>query len=129
MNLHVEITGTAPKSVFVIGVSPIGVLGKLKAPPYDFSAAMPKDIDSGPYLITATAQNDTFVDAEVTIDIERSESPRELRTANYSNRLHVKETRYLTLTGIFPDGSMSSLQNSTLTSVTSSNSSVVAVVS
>lgn len=81
MTLRAEITGGAPKSVFVIGYDPIGLAGELKSPPFDFAVAIPKEINSGPYVLTATAAtiNEGLVDASVVIDVERSESPKELK--------------------------------------------------
>jgi hypothetical protein len=101
--LTVEITGSAPKSVFVIGVSPIGLQGELKAPPFKLSVAIPKEISSGPYLLTASAATSTgdLKDDEVTVDVERSDSPGELRPDHPSLRLHINEEFYPVIIGTF----------------------------
>jgi hypothetical protein len=74
----------ADSSVFqcvgLVGDSPLGDAGERLAPPYRFTLQVEPGLPSGLYTITAiglTQSGDAVFSAPITIDIERSDSPKQ----------------------------------------------------
>ncbi len=132
VTVRVTASGEAPKGVFVSGTAPIGFGPELvTAPPYNFTVEIPKEINSGPYNLTAggfiAAGHDVKSDT-VTIDVERADSPMSLHSEDFSSlRVHVGRTTFTRIVGVFGDGTSADLQQSTLTTFRSDNAAVATV--
>jgi Bacterial Ig-like domain (group 2) len=129
LEITVEATPLAFRTVLVAGTQPLGFSQISRAAPYRFQIKIPADIRPGPYALTAFGdpQDGPAVHSQSTrIAIERPDSPSKLE----SDRLVVLDIGDdwdLTVTGTFADGSTVSLRRSTLTRCTSDRPAVASV--
>lgn len=124
LKVRVKASGEPAMRVFIIGGTSMGVsTAMLDAPPYDFTVEVPRKIAPGRYNLTASGSalsGDEAKPDTTTVDVERAESPVSLSVEPASSlRLYVDEEVYVDVVGTFPDGTTISIQDSTLTKLSS----------
>ncbi len=91
----------------------------LRSPPYRFSVTVPARGAPGPYMITAELHDDRravpILSDTVRVDVERPDSPRELRVSADQKEVQVGLGALLTVMGVFPAGEEVYLNRSTRT--------------
>jgi hypothetical protein len=129
LKVNVKASNEPAKAVFILGGAPIGVSTMmLDAPPYNFTIEIPKKINPGLHILTASGSSLSGAEAKpdtIAVDVERSDSPVSLRVDPMSLHLHVNEEAYVTVIGTFGDGETVFLENSTLNKFLSSAPRVV----
>jgi len=131
--LTVDADPSTFRSVGILTDGRIGAVADLTAPPYRFSLPIPANVPSGHYSLGAIGMprsggDPVFIDVPLDLDVERPDSPRELRpVAGSLNFRYVGEDLPLEVIGLFTDGARVRLTESTYTSY-SSNSPNVATV-
>lgn len=119
--------------VAIIGGGPIGFsfIEVKTAPPFVIPVTIPNDISPGRYLLTASGVTRPGKGAEsrpITINVERPDSPTQLRADPKSLTLRLPEMPMpLHIQGTFSDGTTLTLNESTLTTYSSSDTSVATV--
>lgn len=119
--------------VAIIGGGPIGfTFIEIKtAPPFVIPVTIPNDIGPGRYLLTASGVVRPGKGAEsrsITIIVERPDSPTQLRVDPKSLTLRLPEMPMpLHIQGTFSDGTTLTLNESTLTMYSSSDTSIATV--
>jgi hypothetical protein len=119
----------------LIGQTPLGVLGvQTGSGPYEFPVTVPTLITPGSYSLTAVASSSSTsgleaISVPVHIVIERSDMPTQMQFDGQSAHLrYVKETRMFHVYGLFSDGTLLNLTNSSKTSFTSGNTGIVSIM-
>jgi hypothetical protein len=118
------------QQVIIIGCGPIGFSRPISAPPYRFTIQIPSKIDPGRCLLTAdgaTAPGQGTMSEPITIVVERADSPVSLRVEPSLLRLSIGRKGYLSVEGVFEDGTTTDLTKSSRTKFTSSAPSVASV--
>jgi hypothetical protein len=133
LTVTVDATPFAFQKVFLEGEDPIRTSKMLTAPPYEFQISIPLDFVPGTRMFNAVGviRPGFTVDSDpITIDIERPDSPRELRTDSRSGLyLNVGHSLTFPIFGVFGDGSEIDLGHSTRTAYLSDNTAVTTVES
>lgn len=105
-------------------------LHKLESPPYRCDLTAPTKRPPGKYMIAASLYaptNAAVASDTVWIDVEREDSPREIRIGAPSTTLQIGSGTDLTVTGIYADNDRVDLTRSTRTTYTSDPTGIVSV--
>jgi hypothetical protein len=127
----VDATPFAFKSVFIAGKA-TGFTNAVATPPYRFAIRIPPDTDSGTDTLEAVGviePGNLIVSASLTIDVERPDTPRSLKTELSFWTFHrgVGDDTWLSVDGVFADGSIVDLTRSRFTSYRSASPAVASV--
>lgn len=126
-------SGTYPGGIGIVGGQDGGTMviaGPLSGSSLTFSVTIPTDAAPGPLGISATgADSSGNLDAssEVTLDVERTDSPVSLRTDPPSFHIQQGQSLPLNVIGVYADGSWHALTRSARLQMTSTNTSVATV--
>jgi len=102
----------------------------LTAPPYQFSFTVPPPTIPGPYSVTAvgtTASGDTIFSAPVFVDVERSDSPQSISVDHTQLELRIGGEVPIAILGMYSDGSIVDLSNSSQTTYVSQSPGIATV--
>jgi hypothetical protein len=125
-----DATPFAFKSVFIAGEA-TGFSDAVATPPYRFAIRIPPDSDSGTQTLAAMGvieYGNVIVSDSLTIDVERPDAPRSLKTDLSSLSFHrVGGDFHLMVDGVFADGSIVDLTRSRHTSYRSASPAVASV--
>ncbi len=104
---------------------------ELAGPPYQFSIPVSPEIPSGPnrslMAVGITRSGGSPVYAAIKIDIERPDLPKSLKHGGNVIFRYVGEELPLGVTGVFADGTLAGLEDSTYTNYTSDTPAVATV--
>ena len=131
VTIEVSASGERLESAALLGKPPFGYMGTATTPPYRFKIVIPQKIDSGPYGLSAVGTTISKVmaaDDTVIVDVERAESPVNLRAQDFPDiRMHVGNVAFSAILGLFGDGTTAKVTDSTFTTFSSENPSVATV--
>lgn len=128
-------SGTYPNGVGIVGAQSGGgaavTAGPLSGTSLTFPVTIPTDAVPGPLTISAAgadASGTVDASAEVTLDVERTDSPVSLRVDPHSmNFTSVGGSLSLTVIGVYEDGSWQPLTQSSVLQLASTNAAVATV--
>lgn len=128
LTIIVAASGTF-QEVAIIGPDPIGISQPITSPPYQFTVPIPASIDAGVYLLTAdgfTASGQSSSNS-INIVVEHADPPASIKAEPSVLQLSVGQNGYLSVTGVFTDGTTPELTRSTLISFASDTPTVATV--
>jgi hypothetical protein len=128
--ITVSVTGSGIASVFIAGEGPLGYTAPVSGPPFQFSVPIPATITPKQYTLTAIglgASGQKGASAQITIAIQRSDSPVSLHVQPSVLRLNVGQAGYLRVSGTYSDGTVAYLTQAASTTFVSSAPAIATV--
>lgn len=127
-------SGTYPNGIGIVGGQDGGgtmmIAGPLSGSSLTFAVTIPADALPGPLGISATgtdASGTLDASAEVSLDVERTDTPVSLRVSPPSFHVQQGQSLPLTVFGVYADGSWQGLTESSRLQTSSSNTVVATV--
>lgn len=119
-------------TVFVIGEDPLGASSPQSTAPYQFTFLISTRIRPRQYKLTAIGEvtpGQPVASSQITITIQRSDSPVSIRAQPSILKLNIGKNGYLRVIGTYSDGSTADLTQAPSTSFVSSAPAIATVTS